>query len=400
MKKKEVITGYTAFVATVCLLTFALNMINGRFHLGDFRVYYTAAERLISGEPVYLVSFYEGSGFYKYSPATLLFFIPYNLFPFRVAAVLHFCLLSAAYWYFFILLRRIIRGYLVTGPLKREILLLSVSFLCIAIHLSRELYLGNINIILLLLCCLALQDFLSGRQIRGGILLAGAILTKPYLIVILLPLLWRRSWKAPAITLMGIAAGLMLPLIYPGPGRFAGLYRDWFETVLSHGEGFPGMTSISYLAEHYLPGWPSWGSWLIILPALLGVSCLILLNIKNERNPGLPGERERNLAFEWFLILGLLPNLIKTDWVLMLFTAPLITYMIFGIAAGRRYWFIPLLAVLLFFYGMNSDDLLGRELSRYILHSGLMGLSNFLLALVSLFMFYHSAHANKPRLLS
>jgi hypothetical protein len=199
---------------------------------------------------------------------------------------------------------------------------------------------------------------------------------------------------------MGIAAGLLLPLVYPGPGRFIGLYRDWIETILSHGEGFPGMTSIDYLAGLHLPAWPPWGSWLIILAALLLVSRFILLNIKNERNTVLPCNRERNLAFEWFLILGLLPNLIKTDWVLMLFTAPLIAYMIFEIAAGRRYWFIPLLVVLLFFYGANSDDLLGRELSRYILHSGLMGLSNFLLVLVSLFIFYYSAHTNKPRLLS
>lgn len=394
--KKNIFNGYTAFVAAVCLLTFTLNMINGRFHLGDFRVYYTAAERLVSGEAVYLVSFYEGSGFYKYSPATLLLFIPYTIFPYKAAAILHFCLLSGAYWYFFILLRRVIRGYLVTVPVKKEILLLAVSFLCIAIHLSRELYLGNINIVLLLLCCLALHDFISGREIRGGILLAVAIITKPYLLFILLPLVLRKSRKALTMTLAGIAAGLLLPMVYPGPLRSFGLYRDWINTILSHGEGFPGMTSFNYLAEHYLPGWPAWGSWLILPVALGLLSWFILLNISKEKKASLPGERERNLAFEWFLILGLLPNLVRTDWVLMLFTAPLITYMIFGIAAGRRYWFIPVLAVLLFFYGMNSDDLLGRELSRYILHSGLMGLSNFLLVLVSLFMFRNSVFKNIP----
>ena len=62
MKKREYFNGFTLLVAVLCLLTLALNMINGRFHLGDFMVYYTAAQKLAAGEQVYLVSFYTGSG--------------------------------------------------------------------------------------------------------------------------------------------------------------------------------------------------------------------------------------------------------------------------------------------------------------------------------------------------
>jgi hypothetical protein len=93
-----------------------------------------------------------------------------------------------------------------------------------------------------------------------------------------------------------------------------------------------------------------------------------------------------DFLFEWFLLLALLPNLIKTDWVLLVFSAPLIAFMIFSVAAQKKYRWIPFMILLLFFYSANSDDLLGRNLSHTILYSGLMGLSNFLLILMALVM--------------
>ena len=44
--------------------------------------------------------------------------------------------------------------------------------------------------------------------------------------------------------------------------------------------------------------------------------------------------------------------------------------------------------MIFFFFGANSDDLLGRELSRKILHYGLMGLGNLALAITALVMYF------------
>ena len=62
--------------------------------------------------------------------------------------------------------------------------------------------------------------------------------------------------------------------------------------------------------------------------------------------------------------------------------------MIFYISSRKQYRFIPVLVILLLVYGANSDDLLGKSLSHTIMESGLMGISNFLLAMVALYLFF------------
>lgn len=388
MKKNRYFNGFTLLVALLCLATLALNMINGRFHLGDFMVYYTAAQKLAAGEPVYLVSFYTGSGIYKYSPATLWFFLPYIVFSFKVAAIIHFTLLGTAYWYTFMTLQRIIREHFPFQQLKHETWLISLAFISILIHFVRETYLGNINILLLLLCCLAIRDFLRGKQLQGGILLGIAFLAKPYLLILLLPLVIRRQWRAAGWTMAAVAGGLLLPFLYPGPGRSIVMYRDWISTIRLHSGDFPGMTSMHYFLQKWIPYWPAWGEAAVFLVICAGIILFILLNLRLEKKLANATMIARmNFIFEWFVIIALLPNLIKTDWVLLLFSAPVITFMIFSIAAQKQYLWIPWLVILLFFFGANSDDLLGKNLSHNILHSGLMGLANFLIVATSLIMF-------------
>ncbi len=395
-QRKTILNGFLVLVALVSLLNLVLNMINGRFHPGDFQVYHTAASRFLSGETVYGISFYTGSGLYKYSPATLIFFLPYALLPYKVAAVLHTLLLSAAYWWCFTLLAGILRRGLVPGPPKRDTLLLSLGFVCILLPMSRELYLGNINMILLLLLMLALRDILDGKAWRGGFLLAIAILTKPYLAIFLIPLALRRLWKPMLSTLTVSAAGLLLPFLFRGPSGGMEMYRSWISTMMMHGEDFPGMTSLGYIAGYYLPGWPVWGDSLLTILLIVTAALFILFNRNREiANPS-EIQAGSDRAFEWFLLAGLLPNMIRTDWVLLIFSAPLILFIIFRIAQDRRWWLIPLLVLLVFFYGANSDDLLGRELSRTILHAGLMGLANFLLAAMAFILFIRSRREPPP----
>jgi hypothetical protein len=395
MKKKEILNGFTIFVAIACLLTFSLNMINGRFLLGDFKVYYSAAANLVNGGPVYMVSFYTGSGFYKYSPSTLIFFLPYLLFNFKTAAIIHFFILGTAYWYTFIIIRKILRDSFLFSNIKHEIWLLSIAFGCILIHFARELYLGNINIILLMLCCLSIRDFLKGRHLQGGILLGIAILTKPYLLILLLPLVLRKKWQALGWLGLTLVCGLIIPFIFPGPLKSISLYGDWFRSVMVHGEDFPGMTSIDYLIRLLVPTWPAWGILIIFLSICSMAGLFILKNIEEEKQDMTnAGVADMNFTFECFLLIALLPNLIKTDWVLLMFNAPLIAFMIFYIAYHKQYRWIPLLIILLLLYGANSDDLLGKTLSHGILAYGLMGLSNFLLILLSLYMYLvHRKHA-------
>ncbi len=397
MKKRDILNGFAILVAIICLGTFTLNMINGRFDLGDFRVYYTAASNLVSGGPVYLVSFDGGSGFYKYSPATLFFFIPYTWLPFRQASILHFFILSAAYWFTMVTIGKLVTKYLLDERPKHEILLLSLSFFFIVIHVTRELYLGNINILLLMMCCLAARDILLDKPMQGGILLGIVVLAKPYLLILVIPLVLRRKWKTIGSFAATGLAGLGLPFVYPGFAKSTGMYGDWIKSIMAHSGDYPGMTSLDYFFCNLVPSWPARGIIAIFIVLTGLVVIFIVNNLKKEKDAENPaGITARNLTFEWFMILALVPNLIKTDWVVMLLSAPLIAYVIFTIAAQKRYWLIPLLAILLFFYGANSDDLLGRALSHKILYAGLMGLGNFLLILMAVYLFLSRTANREP----
>ena len=389
MKKTGWFNGFTLLVAVICLLTLILNMINNRFLLGDFRVYYTSAAHYITGSPVYLVSFYSGSGFYKYSPATLFFFIPYTLLPYKVAATVHFLILGTAYGYTMLLLSGLVTRYLLGNRVKHRLWLLALAFGCIMMHVNRELYLGNINILLLMLSCLALRDMLTARDLRGGILLGLAVLAKPYLLLLAIPLVLRRRWRALGWLCLTGSGGILLPFVFSGPVKSIQLYSDWINSVMTHGGEYPGKTSIDYFLHNLLPSWPAWGALIIFSLFLILMILFIFRSIRLEKQEGATaGMAGLDFTFEWFLILALLPNLIRTDWVLMMFASPVIIFMIFYISSRKQYRFIPVLVILLLVYGANSDDLLGKSLSHTIMESGLMGISNFLLAMVALYLFF------------
>lgn len=387
--KNRIISIFPVFIGLAVLLTLTLNMINGRFWLADFRVYYSAAKQFIAGGQVYLVSFDEGSGFFKYSPAVLYFFLPYTLFSYRLASVLHFLLLGITYWYSLKVIRDLLKKYIYTAPLRNEQLLMVIAFLCIAIHFSREMYLGNINIVMLLLSCLALRDHLRGKHFRGSLFLGLVILTKPYFLILLLPLLLRKQWKSLAGLVVTLLAGLLLPFLYPGPAKALLLYQDWFRTMSVHDKGYDDMNSLDYLLRHYFfPSLPGYSGIIILAVAGGLLAWLILANVKREKTR-MParGTVLRDTVFEWFIILAILPGLIKTDWVAYLLSAPLVTFIIFYISSRKKYTLIPFMVILLLFFSANSDDLLGRELSRKLLVMGVMGLSNLILVLLSLWIF-------------
>ena len=71
--------GFAIAVTLLCLGYLALEWYNGRAQMADFRVYYDAANALLSGKTLYGKAFGVSSGFYKYSPFACIPFIPLAL---------------------------------------------------------------------------------------------------------------------------------------------------------------------------------------------------------------------------------------------------------------------------------------------------------------------------------
>jgi len=103
--KHRIISMFTMFAGFAVILTLTLNMINGKFWLADSGYIIALPGSLLQGGQVYLVSFNEGSGFFKYSPVILNFFLPCTIFSYKIASVIHFLILGISYWYAFIVIR-------------------------------------------------------------------------------------------------------------------------------------------------------------------------------------------------------------------------------------------------------------------------------------------------------
>ena len=391
------LTGFTVFVILLCLLNLIINNINHRFFVSDFKVYYYAAKNLLVGGKVYFIAFGEESGLYKYSPLTLLLFLPYTLVNFKVAAVIHFFILSFAYWYSYMLIRRLLAKYFFVN-IGNEGWLLSLAVICTLIFLVKELYLGNINILLIMLCLKALIIFVSGQNNKGSILLGLVILTKPFFLILILPLLFRGKFKALAGMVIIVAAGLIIPFMIIGSQQGFSLTMDWFKTIVMHGSDFPSMNSIDYLLHFYLfPGLKGYTEYLIIFVAGILVIWFILKNLQQEKKlTGLNYLQDRNFIIEWFLILAMLPNIVKTDTEHFLASAPIITFIIYYIAGKRRFWLIPVMVILIFFYGGNSQDALGKDFSYRLFSMGLIGLSNLLLIFMALLLYLDFRSSSLP----
>jgi uncharacterized membrane protein len=77
----------------------------------------------------------------------------------------------------------------------------------------------------------------------------------------------------------------------------------------------------------------------------------------------------------------------KTDTEHFLASIPIITFVIYYIAVSRRFWLIPVMVILIFFYGANSQDILGKDFSYRLFSMGLIGISNLLLILMVLLLY-------------
>jgi hypothetical protein len=215
------------------------------------------------------------------------------------------------------------------------------------------------------------------------------ILTKPFYLLLILPLLFRKKFRAIAVIAVTLLVGLLLPFIFFGIDRTLSLYAGWIKIMEVHSAVFPGKSTLEYLVSYYLiPDLPRYTDILIIFIVAILFSVFSWYNLKQEKSLSHPGQSwEQDFIFEWWILLALIPNLVKTDSEHFLSTAPLLAFLVFFIATRKKYWLIPVLVVLIFFYGANSTDLLGITLSEKLFSMGFLGLSNLVLVILSFVIF-------------
>jgi Glycosyltransferase family 87 len=190
----------------------------------DFEVYWKAGARAAHAEPLYRTD--DGHFQFKYLPGFAVLAIPLGFFPLHAAKLLWF----ATSVVLLVLLLRLNASL----PLERRkparwlIVILVIVFGKFYAH---ELVLGQVNILFAFVATCALVAMKSGRELAAGVLIAAAIIIKPYAVLFLPWLIARRQAMSIVSAFGGLAGALVLPTLLYGFDGNVVLHREWWRTV-------------------------------------------------------------------------------------------------------------------------------------------------------------------------
>jgi hypothetical protein len=391
---KEVFKGkvwFLSFISVFYILFFIVQNINHRFWLHDYEVYYSAANSFLRGDAVYGIPYGLGSGYYKYSPFALLVFAPFSLLPFYVAKVFHFVILSICITTTIILsYKLIISNFPLKNNIKNPNLLLFLIFLPLIPNIYTELHLGNINSALLLIFIIALLYLMKGKDLKAGLLLALGILIKPHFLIFLPFLLFRKKFNCFIYTVIGIIAGLLLPSLFIGMGHNVELHKQWLTTMQIHNNSLiSGQdTLFSWLYRgvgHFffidtLQYDKIFGMLVLAIIAFVILALLIIDLKKENSDKSMQDNKTKNFIFEYFILLAIIPNITVTDSEHFLLSIPLIAFIVIYLFKKSENLIFKIFAIiLLFIYGMNMREVVGKNISAYFTEYGILGLANILI---------------------
>lgn len=379
----------TRFIRTASILLLAivaLDLVNGRLWLSDFRVYWEASGHFLRGEAPYGEAFGLDSGLYKYSPFTLLLFVPWALLPYGFASVLFALLIAAGMVFGIVRAERMVRERSLRASIKQGVLWIALP--AVVVHLHRELHLGNVNMILLGILLLAGEGLLAERHWRAGALIGLAVLVKPHFVVLVPLLLLHGRWREVLVIACAIAAGTLLPALFVGWNANMGLHADWLHAMAAHnaspfytGEGPKMATDTIYSVLWRLSSGalPATRLSAAIVLALVTAAVLAFDRWNARRHSGDPMGRDRDLLFTFLLLIALVPSITPTDTEHFLLAAPLVIFLLHHLFdASRPAWLLPASIIVLLGYGGNWQDLWGPW-SGVLADHGVLGAANLLL---------------------
>ena len=235
----------------VILALFAVALVSARAtRAADFRVYYYASRVLIEGHGQ-LYGPQSGIGwpqYFRYPPLFLLAFLPFALLPFKAAAALWAALKCAV---LYALVRAL--GRRLSFPQTGFWWLVPV-FLCTG-FVVQELDVGNVQLLVFGLTAASLLSLQSNSS-RPALLLSFAASLKVWPLFFVPYLAARRHTRVAAITVILVAAFMLLPAAYFGWGDNLHLLREWVAQEwgtgsMAAGTWFPSQ-SLSGVLQRYL----------------------------------------------------------------------------------------------------------------------------------------------------
>src|SRR5215212_9133265 len=190
----------------------------------DLEVYWTAACRARNAERLYRTA--DGHYQFKYLPAFAVLTIPAAGLSLKAAK---------AGWFVvsLVLLVALVALSLAALPARRKPAWLLVTLTCVVMlkFYGHELVLGQMNVLFAVLVVAAVIAMRDRREAQAGVLIAFAMVVKPYAIIFLPWLVARGRARAIAAAAAGVVVLLALPALVYGVAGDIDLHRAWWTTV-------------------------------------------------------------------------------------------------------------------------------------------------------------------------
>jgi hypothetical protein len=382
------------FIIVFCGLFVFIEINNSKFWTNDFRVYYEASRDFFQGGSPYGKAYGLDTGYFKYPPFTLYLFAPITANSYVYAQFIHVLLMGGALILSIPLLKKVIGNQFRIEPTKKSSWMLYGVFLMGAIAIAREFHMGNINLWLLAFFTLGLNALSCQKPIQAGIWWSLMIIFKPFMIAVIIPVLFYRKWRL--IVTMGLMGVLyfLFPILNVGWSGNLLLWESWFNAIYAHGDYIKSYNALSYLGNIHLGIPVSWLLPLVFLTFLIGAM------VYDGKINGFA--EKRKLA--WLIVfVAFIPNFFITDSEHFLISIPLfmVLFTILPQEHNWKYWLVFSLAMLLFSF--NSNDLLGSTISDYLYNKGAVGIGNLLFIALFIYSFVkkndttHAIYENTDR---
>ena len=318
--------------------------------MADFDVYRTAAQRALSGEPLYRAE--DGHFRFKYLPAFALAMAPFALVDREGAKVIWFALSAG-------LLTAFVRWSVRALPERRrsERVLLWLTVLFMAKFYAHELTLGQTNILLGVLLVGSLLAVQVDQPYLAGVLIGAAAFIKPYALLLLPWLGFTYGGGAALSAVSVLVAGLVLPAFVYGWSGNVNQLLGWFTAVSATTEGtLLGADNVSLASM--------WAKWIGI-----GAPATALATLTTGAALGLVATvwvRRREIAnpdyLEFALLLLLIPLLSPQGWdYVLLLGTPAVVCLLDRWSEVSREWKVAT-AMSLVLMGLTIFDVMGRTL--------------------------------------
>ena len=367
INKKTYLLGI-GFVFFVSIVLFLLEWRNHGIHMPDFEVYYRSAIRLLNGENLYRIQS-DDHYIFKYSPACAAMFIPFTIFPFSIAKILYWLLLTGVTASsFFFCLQLASPGLYIKSPSKFNLYILLLT-LSLGLFLYREFMLGQVNIVLFLSYLLMIRFYQQQKPIPVALIWAAGIMIKPWGLIFLPYFLLKKDFKIVLYFIIFALLIVFFPVVFYGYSDLVEQTGRWLhELSMELGNkqdiGIEANHTIFSILYRYTPlkFIEITGIWKLLyqLVVLFLLALLTLLFI--HRGAGM----ERKEVASAALIIGLMPLIAQPSYNAFLLVALSLTILLIHFRQ-LALWCKILFIVSIILIGGNYNDLWGTELSDWFL---------------------------------